>query len=182
MTTERLTLKSERLTLEPYRVAFAQPAWEAVRLSKPELLPWMPWARNSSLEATRAFCERTIAEWDSGTAYEFAVFHEDSLVGAGGLHGVVPLIAKAEVGYWIRSDRAGEGLMTEAAAMLRDFAFDTLGIRRLELRAGTENMASRRVAEKIGFLEEGTLRGGGVGDAGPYDTTLYGMLNTDPRP
>ncbi|GAC1409356.1 MAG: GNAT family N-acetyltransferase [Actinomycetota bacterium] len=182
MTVERGALRTPRLVLEPHRIALAQPTWEAIRLSLPELSPWMPWAHNASFETTRSFCERVIAEWDAGRSYEFAVIENEAVIGGCGLHAVVPLAAKAEVGYWIRSDRCGEGIATEAASAVRDFAFDTLGLRRLELRAGTLNTGSRRVAEKSGFLLEGTLREGGVGADGPYDAFLFGMIASDPRP
>ena len=65
---------------------------------------------------------------------------------------------------------------------IRDFAFDHLGLQRLELRAGINNFPSRRVAEKLGFLLEGELRQDAAGSNGRYSCALYGMLASDPRP
>ena len=58
---------------------------------------------------------------------------------------------EVELGYDLCSDHWGRGLATEAATGVRDYAFDTLGLRGLIslIRAGNE--ASRRVAEKIGM-------------------------------
>ncbi|MHB8512181.1 MAG: GNAT family N-acetyltransferase [Actinomycetota bacterium] len=182
MAIERLTLTTRRLQLEPHQPARVHSLWQATRLSLPELLPWMPWAGSASLETTKTFCDRTMKEWDAGTAYEFVFIQNDSVVGSGGLHAVLPIAARAELGYWIRSDRTGEGLCTEAAKAIRDFAFDRLNLDRLALRAGIDNSPSRRVAEKIGFQLEGHLREDGIGSNGRYDCALYGLLSSDPRP
>ena len=75
--------------------------------------------------------------------------------------------AVAELHYWIRSDHAGRGLATEAARVLVDWARDELHLERLTLWAGSENRASRRVAEKVGFMHVGPLDwrpDGGLGD------------------
>jgi RimJ/RimL family protein N-acetyltransferase len=63
----------------------------------------------------------------------------------------------AEVGYWIRADARGGGLMTRALLLACRHAFGK-GAARVQLRADVENVASRRVAEKAGFVAEGVLR------------------------
>ena len=63
----------------------------------------------------------------------------------------------AEVGYWIRRDARGRGLMTRAVVLLARHAFAS-GAARVCLRADPENVASCRVAEKAGFTREGVLR------------------------
>jgi RimJ/RimL family protein N-acetyltransferase len=63
----------------------------------------------------------------------------------------------AEVGYWLRADARGRGLTTRALLLVGRLAFDR-GAARVQLRAATDNAASRRVAEKAGFTFEGVLR------------------------
>jgi ribosomal-protein-serine acetyltransferase len=84
-----------------------------------------------------------------------------------------------EVGYWLRTDRTGRGYATEAGAALIGWAFEELGAARLELRAGVENRASQRVAERLGFRREGRLRRGCPHPDGGYDCYLYGLLPED---
>jgi RimJ/RimL family protein N-acetyltransferase len=57
----------------------------------------------------------------------------------------------AELGYDLRSDHWGQGLATEAAAAVRDYAFDSLQLPRLVSLIRRSNRASQRVAEKIGM-------------------------------
>ena len=67
----------------------------------------------------------------------------------------------AELGYDLRSEHWNQGLATEAATAVRDYAFETLGIRRLVSLIRVGNEASRRVAEKVGMrLEAGSERHG----------------------
>jgi RimJ/RimL family protein N-acetyltransferase len=65
--------------------------------------------------------------------------------------------ATAEIGYWIRRDARGAGLMTRAVILVARYAFEQ-GAARVFLRADPENAASCRVAEKAGFTKEGVLR------------------------
>lgn len=62
-----------------------------------------------------------------------------------------------EIGYWMRADARGRGLMTRALRLVAGRAMDD-GAARGQLRADPENVASCRVAEKAGFTHEGVLR------------------------
>jgi RimJ/RimL family protein N-acetyltransferase len=63
-----------------------------------------------------------------------------------------------EIGYWMRSDARGRGVMTRALRLAAHWALEEGGAVRVQLRADVENVASRRVAEKAGFRLEGVLR------------------------
>ena len=58
---------------------------------------------------------------------------------------------EVEIGYDIRSDHWGRGIATEAAGAVRDFAFEQLRLPRVISLIRPDNVASRRVAEKVGF-------------------------------
>jgi ribosomal-protein-alanine N-acetyltransferase len=83
---------------------------------------------------------------------------------------------QAELGYDLRSDYWGQGLATEAARSMRDFAFESLRLPRLISLIRPGNVASRRVAEKIGMrLERGIDRSG-------RRYWLFAMTGVDPLP
>ena len=79
-------------------------------------------------------------------------------LGGTGLHEPDWALRSFEMGYWPRQSATGRGYTTEAAVLLRDFAFGRLGARRVELNRDVRNHASRRVAEWAGFILEGRLR------------------------
>jgi RimJ/RimL family protein N-acetyltransferase len=175
----RDAIRTERLVLEPVGPPHTDALWRATRASLEELRPWLGWARAASLETSREFAQRSVTSWESDVDYAFVLTEDGDLVGGVGIH-TPRLEGLGELGYWTRSDRTGRGYMTEAADAAVDFGFGTLGLYRLELRAGVENPASQRVAEKLGFRREGTLRQGcPAGAAEGYDCHLYGLLASD---
>jgi RimJ/RimL family protein N-acetyltransferase len=82
--------------------------------------------------------------------------------GSGRVVGAIGLVwntpdSVAEIGYWMRRDARGRGLMTRALVLASRYAFES-GAARVFLRADPENAASCRVAEKAGFTHEGVMR------------------------
>jgi RimJ/RimL family protein N-acetyltransferase len=86
---------------------------------------------------------------------------------------------KGEIGYWMDRNFWGRGLMTEAVWRVVHYGFDTLNLHRLELTHMVANVASRRVAEKLGFQLEGCWREGHFKSGQFRDVKIYGMLNVD---
>lgn len=177
-----LPLRTPRLTLVPLDVSYADRVWTAIEASLPELRPWLVWTRGTGRDNVGEYLATVPVSWNDGSAFTFGILDGDDLVGSCSLTIHNPNLTQGEIGYWLRSDRAGRGYTTEAARAVRDFAFDVTGRHRLNLRAGVGNVGSQRVAEKIGFLREGMMRAGGSGATEHYDCYLYGMLASDLRP
>ena len=85
------------------------------------------------------------------------------------------------LGYWIGQPFARQGYMTEALQGLIGFAFDDLGLHRIEAACLPSNQASRAVLEKIGFSEEGFARDYLRINGSWQDHALFAMLKNDPR-
>jgi ribosomal-protein-serine acetyltransferase len=174
-------LSGPRVRLEPTTPRFAAELWEAIEVSLPELRPWLAWAIDGDLASTRTFTEAAERGWGS-VEWTFTIFVDDEVAGGIGLNRYEPLHNSAQIGYWLRSDLAGRGLITEAAGLVVHFAFDDLELHRLELRAAPDNRASVRVAEKLGFTKVGTLRHGSRGEGGYHDVLVFDLLEGDERP
>lgn len=65
---------------------------------------------------------------------------------------------RGELGYLVFAHARGRDVATRSVRLLARFAFERLGLRRVEILAATGNRASQRVAEKAGFTREGVLR------------------------
>jgi RimJ/RimL family protein N-acetyltransferase len=88
-----------------------------------------------------------------------------------------------ELSYQLYDDRhAGRGYVTEAVQLLVDYLFATKREHRIHLVIVPGNDASRRIAEKCGFVLEGTVRGAFFNGGRNHDVLLYGLLRSDPRP
>jgi [ribosomal protein S5]-alanine N-acetyltransferase len=82
----------------------------------------------------------------------------DELLGAVGLHNLDPETGRCSAGYWVAAEARGRGVARRGLRLLAGFAFDELGVRRIEAWIEPENAASLRVAEAVGFRREGLLR------------------------
>ncbi|MBT8212140.1 MAG: GNAT family N-acetyltransferase, partial [Acidimicrobiia bacterium] len=82
----------------------------------------------------------------------------------------------AALGYWVRASEVGRGLASTAAAAVVDAGFEHLELVRIEVMTAVENMASRRVAEKLGAVLEGALRKRQVLEGEPVDCALYSVV------
>ena len=89
---------------------------------------------------------------------------------------------RAEIGYILRRDAWGQGFATEAAMLVRDFAFEQMGVHRLWAVCDPENPASAAVLCKIGMRREGVLRDDLVVRGVRRDSVLYAMVVTDRDP
>jgi RimJ/RimL family protein N-acetyltransferase len=102
----------------------------------------------------------------------------DEILGAIGLGDLRLTLRVACVGYWLAPQARGHGHMTAAVRLLASWAFDALGLARLELTTDPENVASQRVAQRCGFRREGELRSHMfvLHSGERRDSLVYGLL------
>jgi RimJ/RimL family protein N-acetyltransferase len=115
------------------------------------------WPERSSRESLARAYDEWAADWLKGAgrrAFAVRAAADQRLVGgcelrlqAGG--------AAGDVSYWTNADQRRRGFATRALVLLAGFA-QSLGVRRLESHVAPDNLASRRVSERAGFVEEGT--------------------------
>ena len=133
----------------------------------------MPWAKEPTLEGNQSMAARDEKAWSEDRFFHFALVEKGTglPLGVAGLNRNGP--EECELHYWIRTSHAGRGLTTEAGSALIAWARDVLKVRRLTLWAGQDNHASRRVAEKLGFIDQGPLSWRPEGGLGDFDAEGY---------
>jgi RimJ/RimL family protein N-acetyltransferase len=119
----------------------------------------------------------------AGTAATFAVTLKelDEPLGLFQIRGLQWQSRCAEWGFAIGRRYWGTGIFDDAAALVLAFAFDTLGVRRLEARTAVANARGNGALRKVGAVLEGTLRGAFARDGEYADQALYSLLDTDWR-
>jgi len=115
--------------------------------------------------------------WD-GEGVHLAIVQRISgeIVGSTGLRDTDWTTGRTEIGYGVRASRRGRGYATEAARAVGRWALTEGGLRRVQLHARLDNVASLRVAEKAGYRREGTLR---ATDPQGHDLAVFSMTATD---
>ena len=159
-TTIRNELIGERIILRRAREGDAEKIFAAALESKEALLEWAHWFHPGyAQEETAQWVGSRDAAWKQGMEYAFIIEdREGAFVGNCGINRIDRLNLFANLGYWVRSSRTGQGLATAATRLLLPFAFGDLGLTRVEIVVAAGNLASRRVAEKTGALREALLR------------------------
>ncbi len=121
----------------------------------------LSWAMaEPSLDSSENYCRNGQASYMLRTAMPMALFLKETktFIGSSGLHAFDWSVPKCEIGYWVRSGYAKKGLITEAVKAITTFAFEKLGMRRVEALPDHENRASCLVCERAGYRLEGILQ------------------------
>jgi ribosomal-protein-serine acetyltransferase len=141
---------------------------------------FLPWALTTDEASVRAFLRAGLDKFAHGNGFETGMWLDGELVGMLGVHYLDRVVGRTEFGYWIARRASGRGVVTRAVAGLTRVMFEEYGLNRVEIRCQPDNVPSRRVAERLGFRHEGTLRavhpaGGGE----PADLEVFGLLRSE---
>ena len=154
-------LEGERVIVRPWAEGDSAGLWDAIDSSREHLEAWMPWVdRYRNPDDALEYCRRSHARWLLREDLPVAIVERATgrIVGGSGIHRPDWAYRLFEIGYWLREDAQGQGYTTETVQLLTRLAFDDLDANRVELRIDTSNVRSLRVAERLGFVLEGTLR------------------------
>jgi RimJ/RimL family protein N-acetyltransferase len=137
----------------------------------------------STIEGFERFIGWTLHQRAAGAYACFAVTVAgfDTAIGIFQVRSTEPGFATAEWGFAIGSDFWGTGVFQEGAALVLDFAFETIGVHRLEARAAIRNGRGNGALQKLGAVQECRLRNSFLKDGEYIDQMLYAMLDTDWR-
>ena len=174
---------TRRLVLHPFRRRDAEPLVAAVHDSIEDLARWLPWAHRGygRTDAVR-FIRDSGAAWTEGRAFDFSIRAADRPkvhLGNVSIWHTSRRERSGEIGYWVRSTITGHGIGAEAAARVVQVAFEELELHRVTLRIATGNLASERIAEKLGFVQEGLLRKEVLVAGTWLDHSLWGLLDEE---
>ncbi len=155
----------------------------AIVSSHPELTMWMDWAvEPQTTQETADFVRRSETSWRDETALNLLIVERESgeIVGATGYPRLDWAVPKFEIGYWVRSDRVGNGYAGESTWALAHHAFTVLKANRVELRMDDRNRQSWRVAQRLHFRLEATITNDvRVTDGSLRDTRIYGATRLE---
>lgn len=161
MSAPRLRLEDPPTAIRPTSPDDAEEQLALRRANRDHTGPWDPRRDESFYTAAGQRLELELDQraWAAGTAYAFAVLamdEGDRLIGRVALANVVrgPW-QNATLGYWIDHRAGGRGHATRAVRLALRYAFDEVGLHRVQPAIIPRNAKSLRVAEKVGFRREG---------------------------
>lgn len=135
----------------------------------------------TTVEGFERFIAWTLRQRSAGLYACFAVTIDDMAIGIFQLRQLEPGFGVAEWGFAIGAEFWGSGLFQESAGLMLEFAFDTVGVRRLEARASVRNGRGNGALRKIGAVQEGVLRKSFLRNGEYHDQALWAILADDWR-
>jgi [ribosomal protein S5]-alanine N-acetyltransferase len=155
-----MQLSGELVSLRPLEPGDAQELLDLRVVNRDYFRPLEPTVSDShfTLEAQLADIARLEQEKADDLSYVFGIFERSSgaLVGRIGLSAVFRKAwQNANLGYYIGKEYGGRGCGTEAVRLILAYAFEHVGLHRVQAAVMLNNAPSRRVLEKAGFRREG---------------------------
>jgi len=121
----------------------------------------------------------SLQELADGTGRHWAIAVQGRLAGIIGAGGIDRNARKVEIGYWLAKEYEGKGLMTRAGKALVAYLFETAALNRLDIRCDVRNTRSRALAERLGFMHEGTRRQADKIGGEFVDMHCFGLLREE---
>ena len=169
-------LEGDRVTLRPIEEADIE--FLQRQVNDPRI--WRPIGRSRPMnrEQEREFFENDVCGDDTVV---LMIVADSTPVGTVGLHSFDWEAGRAELGYWVAPEHHERGYGTGAAERVVAYAFDQLGLHRIEARVFELNEPSRRLLESVGFTQEGVHRDVEFIDGAHQDAYWYGLLEDEWR-
>jgi RimJ/RimL family protein N-acetyltransferase len=135
----------------------------------------------SSVAAFERFISWASRQRQDGQYVCFAIATHDSdtAIGIFQVRSLEPAFGTAEWGFALASEFWGTGIFMEGAKLIIDFAFDVLGVHRLEARAALKNGRGNGALRKLGAVQEGVLRRSFVRNGEYMDQALWTILHDE---
>ena len=171
---------SDTLGLYQPHTALSDELYALVEAQRAHLHAFLPWVGTvNSPEDAQKHLRSAISYNRKNHRLMLYIIERGELLGAVGLVNIYRADRKAEIGYWLRGDRQGEGIITRCAEKLMHHTYVLLQYNRLFIQVAAGNTASRAVAERLGFQLEGKLRQASYLHGDFHHVCLYGHLRTD---
>jgi RimJ/RimL family protein N-acetyltransferase len=154
-------IETPRLIVRPAIVEDAPALLASIERSRPELTPWIRFARAIHiLEDAERFCRQSMSSAAERRRFDLHVFERETgaFVGGGTFHNMNWQLPNVELGWWLDSGFTGRGYGQEIVRGLIAFVFDEWKVERAEAWCHAGNLASRRLAARSGLIEEGIVR------------------------
>src|SRR5712671_1296364 len=127
------------------------------------------------------FINWAIRQREAGQYVCFAVVPHgsDTAIGIFQIRSLEPAFGTAEWGFALASEFWGTGVFVDGAKMIVEFAFEVLGVHRLEARAALKNGRGNGALRKLGAVQEGVLRRSFVRNGEYLDQALWTILHDE---
>jgi len=178
-----MEILGERVLLRPLNLSDSERLVSLINASANELREFMPWMRDKITHKEEDdYLLRAVQEMNLNQAFHFGIVLKASreIIGVIATHPIDWLNESVSIGYWIATEFSGKGYTTESVVLILEGLFMELKLHRVAVSAATDNVASNRIIEKIGFRFEGVQKlAGKVAPSRWKDLNTFALLDTE---
>ncbi len=168
---------NKNIELRVFELRHANELNELIEKNFCHIKKWSVWLKDDrSIENTHAFIKRNQTQFAENEGFAVGIWFAGKMAGQIEYNYIDWNNRKTEIGFWLGEVFQGKGLVTKSCRVLIDYAFNRLKLNRVEMQCGAENIKSRKIAEKLGFREEGIIRQSAWLHDRFVDFVIYGML------
>ncbi|WP_345840745.1 GNAT family protein [Bacillus sp. P14.5] len=154
--------------------------FELIDDNRKSLGEWLSFPKKTiSVEDSEVFIQKSLTRFSSGNGFWAGIWHKGVLAGSIGFLYVDINNRKTEIGYWLGESFQGCGLVTKACKKFIDHAFNEWELNKVEINMAFKNTRSRSVAERLGLIEEGTIREYEYINGEFLDRVIYGIVKKE---
>ena len=154
-----LLVVDDQLSLSILSLSDAREIFKLVDENRIYLRKTLPWLDEvNSLDEQISYISHCISDYELYKGIMYSVSSDGDIIGTIGLNLIDYENRSCGVGYWVSEEFAGKGIATRCCSRLIDHCFNDLNLHRFVLEAAIENIASCRVAEKLGLRLEGVIK------------------------
>ena len=159
----------------------AKDIFETIDSQREYLGRWLPFvAFTREISDSEQFVDSVVNAPGERFEYLFAIRKKDQFVGLICFKDTDRVNRKTEIGYWLSEKCQKQGIVTKSVDRLCDFAFQQLGINRIQIKCAVENQSSSNIPKRLGFKLEGVERQGELLTGGVYtDLEVYSKLKSE---
>lgn len=167
---------SDDITLSEAQISDGAAVFQAIDTNRKDLYQWLPFV-NSVLEVDDGI--KFIDYSRQAGDLLLVIRYKKEFAGLLGLKDVDRVNKKAEIGYWLLQSFRKKGIILRSVMRLTNYAFEEIGLNRIQIKVAVNNIDSRKIPEKLGFVKEGVERDGELLHDGYADLNIYSMLKSD---
>lgn len=147
-----VVIEVDDLIVRRYSISDAASLVDAVTVSLPELMEWMPWAKYEpqTVAQREVLISTWLQEWHDGSNFTMGIFRNGVCVGGTGLH-LRGDVGELEIGYWVKSSQTKQGIASRVSKALVDVALGMNEVNSVTISHDIANTASQRIPERLGF-------------------------------
>jgi ribosomal-protein-serine acetyltransferase len=172
---------NDSLLLKQIEISDAKDLFETVNSQRVYLRKWLPFIDLiKGIKDEEDFINSINSVSNDNREFVFVIHYNQIFAGLIGFKSTDKINKKTEIGYWLSEPYQKKGIITESVKALIDFAFNELGLNRIQIKCAVGNTPSSKIPKRLKFQFEGIEREGEFSSCGIFiDVEVFSLLKRE---